>query len=192
MPSFLYILPLEDKSSFKVGKSKHTTQRFNHLSRFYQFDASMSIKIECNSDNQAYKFESMIHMLLDEYRITLPFDGGTEFFKYSSLSYCNSIIKLLANQYKLPISHIQHNQILPEKLQQDMSTLIEQIKNQRILLKLTQHKVAELVDIDRTTYGLFENYKSQNISFYTILQILNVLGLSINITQPLLPTLDEL
>lgn len=178
--SYLYILPLKDKSAFKIGKSDSPMKRITRLLNFYDIDTTSVTIIDCRTTTQSYFTETLFHKIFEEYNVTREYEGGTEFFNYiiyqDAMDLCNLICRVKGYS-KIPFKADSSVKLLtPSQISANrFSTML---KNKRLELNLSQTDLAKAASISKRTVERFE--KTGQATFENVLQMFSVLGIEDN------------
>lgn len=174
--SYIYILPLKDKSAFKIGKSDSPMKRITRLLNFYDIEINNITIIDCHSTSQSYTFEALLHTVFDGNKIAREYEGGTEFFNYAvyqdAIDLCNLLCRVRGYS-KIPfrddssVKPLTSSQISANRF----STFV---RNKRLELNLSQTDLAKAASISKRTVERFE--KTGQATFENVIQMLSVLG----------------
>lgn len=96
MKSYVYILPLKDRSKFKIGKANNIYSRIKTLQKHWgEFDLAKSFILECN-EQEVFKIEKNLHFIFKENNLDLSdkYDGYSEFFSMDCFHLVENAIKL--------------------------------------------------------------------------------------------------
>ncbi len=188
--AFVYIAPLSDRSAFKVGKAIAPSSRLSQLLRYYDFNTSQILIVDCKTADKAFGLESILHKACEGMRVIMPQDGGTEFFSHRLFNDTVCIAQA--------VSRINDFQTIPfigerEKNPIDETHLIveafsNKIRARRLELNLSQAEVANLAGVGLRTIQRIE-IRGQS-TFHNMVAVLGVLNLehllsSLEINVPL-------
>jgi len=104
MPSILYILVKEDKTSFKIGITDNLESRHDRLRMVWgNFDLASSYTVHGTSEEIA-GLERTLHYLLKKWRIETPIklDGHSEWFSMQCFDKSLELISLIAQIKESP------------------------------------------------------------------------------------------
>ncbi len=126
MKSYVYILPLEDGSMFKIGKANDINYRLMQLNRTWgKFDIKKAFAIESDIDN-VFRLEKTLHYMFSEYneKENIPSqDGSTEFFNIECFDRLKSFIdNIISIKDNLKIIEIPELKIIPTSELEVVST----------------------------------------------------------------------
>lgn len=178
--SYVYIFPMKDKSSFKVGKSINPYKRFLHLLNFYDIDKDNTITFQCQSENDSFVVESIIHKSFQNNRVFYEHHGGTEFFSYDVIDGVIKMFDILSSEYNLIKTNLQYNDIDTDYDPSNTIILLSKIgasiKRKRLQLNISQQKLADITKSTRATIAKLENgYNSSSLTLtITIMDILEM------------------
>jgi len=179
--SYVYLFPLKDHSAFKIGKSNSPRKRFSHLLKFYELDYSNSLMFQCQSENDSFIIESIIHKSFKNNQYLFEFEGGTEFFHYNILPEVKSLINILSKQYDIseftlptPTSSLEIDKSNIDILSLKLGNAI---KRKRLLLNINQSQLSNIVNTTRQTIARLENGNG-NASINTVLSIMDALDMT--------------
>lgn len=179
--SHIYILPLKDKSSFKVGKSDSPMKRITRLLNFYDININSITIIDCHTTSQSYVFETLIHKMFEHHRIVYEYEGGTEFFNYGVygdiLELCNLICRIKG--YSTIPFKIDSSVKILSSVQISTNRFSILVKNKRLELNISQTDLAKTSSVSKRTIERFE--KTGQASFKNVLQIFAALGIDDNL-----------
>lgn len=175
--SYVYVLPLLDKSTFKVGKTKNPTKRITELSRYYIFNKNDCILIECDSQQKSYQIENILHQTFNKSRIILEYTGGTEFFNFNIYNDFLIFLNIIIKQKKLKIVKFEYKL---DKFEENDSKLLlisigEAIKRKRLILNISLEKLSNICNVTPKTIRKLE--QGSNISLLTLIKIFSALGI---------------
>jgi DNA-binding XRE family transcriptional regulator len=158
--SFVYIAPLTDRSAFKVGKAIAPSSRLSQLLRYYDFDTSQILIANCNTQDNAFALESILHKACEGKRLFMPYDGGTEFIDFNLFAEAICIARA--------VCRINGFQTIPFVRQRDENPVDEtslivdafanKIRARRLDLNLRQSDVAKLAGVAKRTVERIENH----------------------------------
>jgi DNA-binding XRE family transcriptional regulator len=187
--SFVYIAPLSDGTAFKVGKAIAPSSRLSQLLRYYDFDTNNILIVDCNTVEQAYEFESILHKACRNMQRLMPYDGGTEFFAHNVLHDAIKIAESVCqiNGYRTVPFIRQKNEDPIDEAGLIVASFSNKIRARRLELNLTQAQLADLAGVGKRTVERIEN--SDNATFYTMVRVLRSLDLEylfseLEITDP--------
>ncbi len=174
---YLYIFPLVDKSAFKIGQTRIPMRRITRLFNFYDVDVSSITIVQCNTNFESEKFEALLHSLLGQYRVRLPYEGGTEFFKYAvykeALEFCQLVCKL--NGY-LKVQFEKDASLKPLcSVDIEKNRFAELVRRKRLELNISQLELAKAAKVGARTIERFET--SGQATFENVIKIFSVLGI---------------
>lgn len=175
--AYIYLLPLKDKTAFKIGKSDIPMRRLTELSHFYDVDTSGIVVVKCYSTPAAFRLESMLHGLLDDKHVVFDLDGGTEFFDFDSYGAIMELLEVICKikRYHI-IPFVEDKTVTPptpnEVIIRQFSTLS---KIRRLELNITQEELAKRATMSKRTVERFETLGKA--SFSNVVKILSSLGL---------------
>lgn len=178
--SYVYIFPMKDKSSFKVGKSKNPYKRFSQLLNFYDIDKDSTITFQCQSENDSFIIENIIHRSFQNSRILHEYDGGTEFFSYDVFDSVIKLFDILLPEFNLIKAHIRYNDINTSHDSSNTDMLLmkigNSIKRKRLHLNISQQKIANIANTTRATIiKLEKGHNSSSLSLaLTVMDILEM------------------
>jgi DNA-binding XRE family transcriptional regulator len=181
--SYIYLVPLQDFSAFKVGKSDRPIDRIKQLSAFYHFDLTKAFTMKCDSTGLAMQLESLIHAACSNHRIAFDYDGGTEFFNCviyeQTLKLLNNIAELQGFEVVpfpiLPLSMHASFIVSVDETKQIVSALVIKIKNKRLVLGLTQEQLANISGVSIRSIGNLERGVCSSLS--TLVSVLVALDM---------------
>ena len=166
--SFIYIAPLVDKTSYKIGKSRNPSNRILALSKYYHFDFKNIDFIDCKSETDAYKFENILHCACDKSRVIMEYDGGTEFFDFKTYEDTLSLVKIVIKMndfdlIKMPdVTNIKNfDAIEQDDIKCLMNSITNKLKNKRLEYNISQKQLAIIAGISPNT---IRNMESNNFS----------------------------
>ena len=175
--SYIYILPLKDKSSFKIGKSDSPMKRITRLLNFYDIDTNSITIIDCITTSQSYFFETLLHKVFDGHSIIHEYEGGTEFFNYSVyrdvIDLCNLICRI--KEYSTIPFKMDSSVKLLSSSQVSANRFSTFVRNKRLELNLSQTDLAKAAAISKRTVERFE--KTGQATFENVLQMFSALGI---------------
>jgi len=179
--SYVYLFPLKNRSAFKIGKSNNPKKRFSTLLKFYDLDYHNTILFKCQSENDAYIIENILHKSFKNNKYIFEYEGGTKFFNYNILPDVKSMIKLLSNNYTIKLESLpKPSELLDDFIPTNNIMLIKlgnAIKRKRILLHITQSQLSNITNTTRQTIAKLENGKG-NASINTVLTIMDALSMT--------------
>lgn len=182
MSSFVYIAPLLNKNAFKIGKSENPISRIVELTRFYEFDFKEVYIIDCENCTDAYKIESLLHIVCNKKRVFFDYDGGTEFFSYEVyeklLFVANTIVEI--NKLKIsrmpPIEDIKVFEVVKSNdVELLLNSLTNKLKHKRLEYNITQKQLAKITGMSIRTIQRMED--SGVITLINFIRILKALDL---------------
>lgn len=175
--SYIYILPLKDKSAFKIGKSDSPMKCITRLLNFYDIDTNSVTIIDCRTTSQSYSFETLFHKVFEGSNVARDYEGGTEFFNYTvyrdAIDLCNLICRVkgysaIPFRVDSSVKPLTSSQVSANRF----STLV---KNKRLNLNLSQTDLAMAASVSKRTVERFE--KTGKATFENVLQMFSALGL---------------
>ena len=175
--SYLYILPLKDKTAFKIGVSKSPMKRITQLLNFYNVEKEIITIIRCSGMNEAFQLESFLHSALDASQVLFDYDGGTEFFKYSEyqsiMELCSSLCKF--GKYSIVPFELDATlkPLAPIKIETNKFATL--LKRKRLELNISQTELAKVSNVSKRTVERFE--KTGQATFENVLQMFSALGI---------------
>lgn len=178
--SHIYILPLKDKTSFKIGKSDVPMSRITHLLNFYNVDTKNITVINCNTNQESYTVETLLHSIFKDHQIVLEHDGGTEFFKYSSYKDVIELCELLCRikgYTKIPFQIDQTVKPL-SKVQLETNKYANLVRNKRLELNITRKELSKVSEVSVKTIERFETVGQA--MFENVISIFSALGIQWN------------
>ncbi len=186
--SYVYVLPLKDKSSFKVGVSSSIYKRVARLSRFYDLNLENIFLLDCLKPSAAYEIEQALHSALKTHKMNLQGEGGTEFFDYVSLPGCLSILNSIEVLHSLSSCTLSFTVSSVENTYETFDPSIfglkigQVIKQHRLDLNVSQKSLAKKVGCGRQTLTKLEDGYIE-ISLKTLLRTLDVLGIELGLPK---------
>lgn len=178
--SYVYLFPMKDRSTFKIGKSINPSSRFSQLLKYYDLDKDRSTLFLCDSEQVSFTIESIIHKSFQQNKCFFEYDGGTEFFNYSVHEDVLKMFEILSSQYNLLKSPFPKN-IKIECSQSCIELLLikigNSIKRKRVNLNISQSQLGNITGITRQTIASIENGNS-GPSISSVLSILEVLKMT--------------
>jgi DNA-binding XRE family transcriptional regulator len=175
---FVYLAPLKDKSAFKIGKAQMPDRRLRTLAKFYEFDLTSCVVVNCCwTDAAAYRLEWFLHEVCDPYRTPLPKSGGTEVFGYeifdAAVEAAQAIAKVAGYSTRLYQEPAVDGEGVEEK--ELAERLAGKVKASRLSLNLSQSKLAEMSGVSRGTVCSIEG--GGNVSVGHFLKVCMTLGI---------------
>ncbi|MCZ6804968.1 MAG: GIY-YIG nuclease family protein [Proteobacteria bacterium] len=188
--SYVYIAPLADDTAFKVGKAIAPSSRLTQLLRYYEFDTSRILIVNCKTVGNAFELESILHKSCSKKQKLMPYDGGTEFFSFDAYDKAITIVQSVCsiNDYQT-IPFVRQKR---EKPADEAGLIVDAFSNKirarHLELNLTQAEVAKLANLSKRTIEHIENHGKS--MFYNMVCVLRVLDLEylfseLEITAPL-------
>ena len=179
-----YILPLKDKTAFKIGKSDSPSKRISTLLNFYNIDIDGVTIVKCKTVNEAFEMESVFKKILREHQKVLPYDGGTEFFDYTSyaaaIELCKTICKIKSYSI-IPVKiDIEDKKLLPYEIESNRFS--NMVKRKRIEMDVSQSDLSRISRVSKRTIERFET-RGQS-TFKNTIKIFCALGIK-NFNEPL-------
>lgn len=179
---YVYIAPLKDKTAFKVGKSGDPVARLATLSKYYDFDYNNVLLVDCGTNDEAYRAESLFHSTCSKQRIIFAYDGGTEFFAYSTyddiIVVVNTVAKLKAYKItKMPITAILSAKeiVAVDDVGQLINLMAVKVRDKRLGYNITQAELAKICGIGVRTVRYLE--ASRAVTLDTFVRVLKALDL---------------
>jgi hypothetical protein len=175
--SHVYILPLKNRTSFKIGKSDAPMERITRLLNFYDVDVENISVMDCGSNAESYSFESLLHTTFREHQVILENDGGTEFFKYLAYEDTIELCKLICRirgYTKIPFKMDKSVKPL-SSVQLETNKYSNLVKNTRLGLNVTRKELAKATNVSQKTIERFET--TGQATFENVISIFSSLGI---------------
>ncbi len=188
--AFVYIAPLSDRTAFKVGKAIAPSSRLCQLLRYYEFDTSQILIVDCKTVDNAFTLEAILHKACEGRQIIMPHDGGTEFFSQKLFDEAVCIVRAICriNDFKT-IPFVREREANPiDETSLIVEAFANKIRARRLELNLSQAMVAKLAAVGHRTIQRIE-HKGQS-TFHNLVAVLAALNLehllsSLEINVPL-------
>jgi hypothetical protein len=181
--SFVYIAPLSDQSAFKVGKAIAPSSRLSQLLRYYDFNTSQILIVNCKTVDNAFALESILHQACEGMRVVMPYDGGTEFFSHKLFDEAACIARAICR-----INGFQTIPFVREREEDpiDETCLIveafaNKVRARRLELNLRQTDVAKLAGVAKRTIERIE--RRGQATFHNLVAVLRALNLEYLFSQ---------
>lgn len=168
--SFIYLLVLEEKNLFKIGKANDIVNRYEILkSKWGAFDLEKSYLIKCE-EKSIFKLEKTLHYIFKDFNVTLDehIDGYTEWFDIQCYL---GVIDVINNLKSINSDIIQINKGLsfPKKnILSNWQLLSKDEKKQRIQLNKKNKKLNTLnknIDNANTIVKIMSDLEDKMIFF---------------------------
>ena len=181
--SLVYIAPLLNKTAFKVGKSEDPKDRLSQLSRFYEFDPTNILLVDCKCSKNAYNIESLFHSICNKQRVILENDGGTEFFSYDIYNKFISIVNNIVELHQYTISHLvlsqqdllNINEIKTDDVSRFLNALSIKLKNKRLEYNISRIQLSKISGVNVPNIKRFETIGQISLkNFIGLLKSLNL------------------
>jgi DNA-binding XRE family transcriptional regulator len=188
---YVYIVPLKDQSAFKIGKAEDPARRIGDLRDWHDLDTKFRV-IMCGDTQESFRVESVLHATLDQYRMRLPHQGGTEFFEWNGYEHALALSVSVSSARFLSWWDVdQGNRRTFDQNETDVwkSHLASCIKTNRLARFITQTEMADAVGSSKSTIQKIESGLSIGTSIDTILRILSLLSVDLFSEAPIAQTL---
>jgi DNA-binding XRE family transcriptional regulator len=145
--------------------------------RYYDFEISQILIINCETADNAFALESIIHKACEGKRVPMPYDGGTEFFSATiyaeAVKIAHSVCSINGFQ-SIPFIR-ERTQDLLDETHLIVEAFAAKIRARRLELNLSQEEVAKLSGLSKRTIERIEN--NGQATFYNMVAALRTLNL---------------
>ena len=163
---FVYLVPLKDRSAFKIGRARSPDDRLSTLSADYEFDLDSCRIVDCVDNKASIVFESFLHRICAPHQHRLEAVGGTEFFDYSCFEMVISAVENLARVagYELRIYQAPAASALLSDVARVASRVAEILRFRRLEMNITQANLAEACGVSAGTIKRVESAESVSVA----------------------------
>lgn len=181
---FVYLAPLQDSLSFKIGRSCRPDTRLATLAESHEFDLDWCWLIDCREDRAAIRLEAFLHEVASSYARPLPTPGGTEFFDGAVFDAVVKATRGIAEIAGYTVRHFQADLVEDESAEDRLARRVSTtIRNRRLNMRVRQEDLAASTGVSIGTLKRLE--RGEHVSTRALYKVCVALSL-----EELLPAIS--